>query len=118
MLERTCWFLIAAIHLSPFAAFVAPGMISRLYGVAQDDPNFALLHHRAALFGVVFIACLWAAFDPGVRKLAVIVTALSMLSFIAIFLQYGQPPSLRMIAIVDTVGLPVLAYVGWKAFTA
>ncbi len=56
MLERTSWILLALIHLTPFAVFFAPTTISRLYSVAQDDPSFALLHHRAALFGVVFIA--------------------------------------------------------------
>lgn len=118
MLERICWMLLAFIHLSPFAAFFMPAMISRLYSVAADDPNFAILQHRAALFGVVCIACVWAAFDPNVRKLVIIVTTLSMVSFLIIYGSYGQPVSLRTIAIVDALGLPLLVYVGWKAFTA
>ncbi len=118
MLERICWVVLALIHLSPFAAFFAPAMISRLYTVAADDPNFAILHHRAALFGVVFVTCIWASFDPNVRKLAVLAVALSMLSFLFIYIVYGQPTALQTIAVIDTIGLPFLAYAGWKAFTA
>ena len=118
MLERISWLILAVvIHLPPFAAFFVPSLISKLYNVVPDDPNFALLQHRAALFGVVMIACLWAAFDPNVRKLAAVLTALSMISFLAIYFGYGQPASLKTIALVDGIGLPFLAYAGWKAFS-
>tara|TARA_R110002110_G_scaffold347516_1_gene557598 strand:- start:77 stop:436 length:360 start_codon:yes stop_codon:yes gene_type:complete len=119
MVERIAWLVLALlIHLPPFAAFFRPSLVTKLYGVAADDPNFALLQHRAALFGVIAIACFWAAFDPDVRKLAVVVTALSMISFLGIFVAYGQPVSLRTIAVADAIALPFLAYVGWKAFVA
>lgn len=119
MVERICWLILAlAIHLPPFAALFAPSLITKLYSVTSDDSNFLLLQHRAALFGVIVIACLWAAFDPEVRKLAFFLTALSMISFLAIYLGYGQPASLRTIALVDAAGLPLLGYVGWKAFSA
>ncbi len=118
MFERICWLIVALVHLSPFAAFFAPSLITRLYGIAADDPNFALFHHRAALFGVVFIVAVWAAFDADTRKLATVVTALSMTSFLLIYQLQGQPPALRTIALVDLAGLPFLAYAGWKAFTS
>lgn len=116
--ERICWIILGlVIHLPPFAAFFVPSLVTRLYGVAPDDMNFALLQHRAALFGVVVIACIWAAFDPGVRKLAFVLTALSMISFLAVYAIHSQPSALRAIAIGDLIGLPFLAYVGWKAFS-
>ncbi|MGB5725088.1 MAG: hypothetical protein WBM39_11810 [Parasphingorhabdus sp.] len=119
MFERIGWLVLAlGIHLPPFVAFFMPSLITKLYSISPDDPNFALFHHRAALFGVVMIICLWAAFDPNVRKAAFAVTALSMISFLAIYFGYGQPQSLRTIALVDGLGLPFLAYVGWKAFMA
>lgn len=98
MLERACWIILGlVVHLPPFAAFFVPSLITRLYGgVAPDDMNFALLQHRAALFGVIVIACLWAAFDPNTRKLAFVVTALSMISFLAIYSISGQLSGLRM----------------------
>jgi hypothetical protein len=117
MWERSCWAILALIHLLPSIAFFIPSLITRLYDVASDDVNFALLQHRAALFGVVVIACIWAAFDPGTRKLTFVLTAFSMISFLLIFGIYGQPSALRSIAFVDLIGLPFLAYVGWKAFS-
>lgn len=118
MVERICWLVLAlVVHLPPFAAFFAPSLITKLYSVTADDPNFALLQHRAALFGVIVIACLWAAFDRDVRKLSFVLTALSMVSFLAIYWGYDQPVSLKTIALVDALGLPILAYVGWKAFS-
>ncbi|SIN88749.1 hypothetical protein SAMN02745824_2173 [Parasphingorhabdus marina DSM 22363] len=119
MAERISWLVLGVlIHLPPFLAFLRPSLLTSLYDVGRDDPGFALLHHRAALFGLVVLACVWATFDPGVRKLAVLLTALSMASFLIIYLAYGQPLSLQTIALVDAAGLPFLAYVGWKAFTS
>ncbi len=119
MAERISWLVLGVlVHLPPFIAFFRPALLTSLYGVARDDPGFTLLHHRAALFGLVVLACVWAAFDPGVRKLAFLLTALSMISFLIIFIAYGQQPSLKTIALVDAAGLPFLAYVGWKAFSS
>jgi hypothetical protein len=115
MAERIAWIALALVHLMPGIAFVAPSLITRLYGVAPDTPVFPLLHHRAALFAVVLIVCIWAAIDPDVRKLAVVATALSMFSFLAIYWSAGQPTSLRTIALVDLAGLPFLVFVAWRA---
>jgi hypothetical protein len=116
MAERVAWIALALVHLMPAIAFIVPSMISRLYGVAAGEPLFPLLHHRAALFAVILLICLWAAIDPGVRQLAVVATALSMLGFLAIYWSAGQPASLRTIALVDLIGLPFLAFAAWRAF--
>lgn len=115
MFERISWLVLALIHLSPFGAFFAPSLITRLYSIPDTDPSFPLLHHRAALFGVIFIACVWASFSSDIRKLTFVITALSMISFLVIYVANGQPSSLRTIAIADIIGLPFLAYVGWKS---
>ena len=106
------------MHLPPFAAFFAPRLITELYQIPSDDAVFALLQHRAALFGLVVIACIWAAFDDGVRPLVTVLAGLSMISFLVIYQSYGQPASLRTIALVDLTALPLLAFVGWRAFSA
>lgn len=116
MAERICWIILGLLHLPPFAGFFLPSLITRLYGVAANDVNFALLQHRAALFGVVVISAFWAAFYPDTRKLAVIIVGFSMISFLHIFVLQGQPAALRSIAVADLIGLPFLAYVGWRAF--
>lgn len=116
MSQLICWLLLGLVHLVPALALVQPALITRLYGVQPDSPLFLLMHHRAALFFAVLVACIWAAFDPGGRKLATLVTAISMLSFLFLYQSYGRPSALGTIALVDLIGLVPLAWVGWHAF--
>lgn len=116
MLQKIAWIVLAAVHLMPALAFFRPGSLTALYRVEADNPLFLLMHHRAALFLAVFVACLWAAWDPGSRKLATIVTAISMLGFLWLFWRAGSPAPLKTIALVDLIGLPALAFAAWGAF--
>lgn len=116
MSQLICWLLVGLVHLVPALALFRPAMITQLYGVAPGSPVFLLMHHRAALFLAVLVACVWAAFDPGGRKLATLVAAISMLSFLVLYQSYGRPASLGTIALVDLIGLIPLAWAGWRAF--
>lgn len=116
MAQRILWLLLMAIHLPPALALLRPALLARLYGVGSCDAAFPLLHHRAALFAVVAIVAAWAAFDPGVRRLAAVALATSMVSFIVIWWTSGAPASLRRIALADVAGLPLLAFAAWRAF--
>lgn len=116
MIERLAWGLLALVHITPALALFAPSLLTKLYGVKSGEPLFLLMHHRAALFFAVFVACIWCALDPMPRHLGVVVVAISMLSFLALYLASGSPPALKQIAIADLVGLPALAFVAWKAF--
>lgn len=108
--------MLAVIHLLPAVALARPALLTRLYGVAPGDGAFLLLHHRAALFLCVLIVCVWAAADPSVRRLGSVVAAVSMMSFLMLWLGAGRPPALRTIAIADLVGLAPLALVSWRAW--
>ena len=116
MLQLICWLILAAIHALPALAFFRPATLTTLYGLAADNPLFLLMQHRAALFLAVFVACLWAAFVPEGRRLAVLVVGISMLSFLALYWLAGSPAPLKRIAVVDLAGLPFLAFVAWSAF--
>jgi hypothetical protein len=116
MLQPVSWGVLAAIHLLPALALFRPALIRTLYGVDRANPLFLLLHHRAALFLVVMVIAIWAAFDPGSRRLASVTVGLSMVSFLILYWQAGLPTGLRSIAIADLVGLPFLAFVVWKAW--
>ncbi len=116
MIERAAWGLLALVHITPALALFAPSLLTRLYGVQSGEPLFLLMHHRAALFLAMFIACIWCAIDPEQRKLGVIVVAISMISFLALYFANGSPAALRQIAIADLIGLPALAFVAWEAF--
>lgn len=116
MIERLAWTVLALVHVTPALALFAPSLLTRLYGVQSGEPLYLLMHHRAALFLAVFVACIWCAIDPTPRKLGVIVVAISMVSFLALYFTNGSPPALKQIAIADLIGLPALLYVGWRAF--
>jgi hypothetical protein len=116
VLERICWAVLVLIHITPASMLFRPGAIGKMYQVDAAGPLAALLHHRAALFVIVVIACLWAMIDPGARRLAAVVVATSMLSFLAIYWHAGSPVSLRSIAMVDLAGLPFLAFLLWYVF--
>lgn len=116
MLQPVLWLILAAIHALPALAFFRPAGLTQLYGIAADNPLFLLMQHRAALFLAVFAACIWAAFVPEGRRLAVLVVTISMVSFLALYWMAGSPAPLRRIALVDLAGLPVLAAVAWMAF--
>jgi hypothetical protein len=75
-----------------------------------------LLQHRAALFLAVLAACAVAAFHVPSHKLATLVVAISMLTFLWLYLHGGSPERLRTIFIADLVGLAPLALVAWDAW--
>lgn len=110
------WLLLAALHLLPALALVQPSLLTSLYGVEAGSTAFVLLHHRAALFAVVVMLCVWALVDPGVRRAASVAVGISMISFIALWLANGSPAALRSIALADLAGLVPLVWVGWAAF--
>ncbi len=116
MMQPILWLTLAAIHAMPALAFVRPATLTSLYRLQPDNPLFLLMHHRAGLFVAVFAACVYAAFIPVGRRLAVLVVGISMVSFLVLYWQAGSPPALRKIAQVDLAGLPVLAGVAWLAF--
>jgi hypothetical protein len=118
MLELIAWALLALIHALPAIALVQPSLITRLYGVNPDDGSFLLLHHRAALFGVIVVMCVWAMLDPATHRLVVVSVAISMVSFLVLYWRHGSPKSLRSIATADLIGLPALFYVAWRSFGA
>lgn len=118
MIDRLAWAALALLHLWPSLALFRPRMIETLYDVPRDAPALLLLQHRAGLFAVVTVTCLWAMTVPDVRRLASVVAALSMLSFLFLYWSAGAPASLYRIALADLLFVPVLAFATWRAFTA
>lgn len=116
MMQPVLWLVLAAIHAMPALALFRPATLTSLYRLQPDNPLFLLMHHRAGLFFGVFVACIFAAFVPEGRRLAVLVVGISMVSFLLLYWQAGSPAPLRKIAQVDLLGLPVLAGVAWLAF--
>jgi hypothetical protein len=82
MMLKIAWLVLAGIHALPALALFRPAMIGQLYHVASDNSLFLLLHHRAALFLVIFLLAVWAAFDPASRRIASVGVGISMISFL------------------------------------
>lgn len=116
MTTTICWGALGAIHALPALALFRPELISTLYGVGADSDAHLLLRHRAALFLVVLVSCTWAAFRPEARQLATVSVGISMASFLLLYWLAGAPTALRGIAVADLLGLPFLAFAGWRAF--
>lgn len=116
MIASLCWVVLGLVHLLPALGLFRPAMIGTLYGVAPGSTTFLLLQHRAALFLLVLVLCLWAVWRPEVRPLASVTVAISMVAFLWLYVGAGMPPALRQIAIVDLAGLPFLAVAAWQAF--
>jgi hypothetical protein len=116
VIAAVCWGALGLIHLLPALALFRSSMISKLYGVPSGSATFLLLHHRAALFLCLLLVCVWAALRSEVRPLASVVVAISMISFLWLYVAAGQPSALRQIAIADLAGLPFLAIAAWLAF--
>ncbi len=116
MFVNFCWVVLALIHIMPALALFRPELLTSLYGVEAGASSFLLLQHRAALFAGVVATCIWAWVRPEARQLAVVVVAISMLSFLVLFFISGMPQVLRIIAIADLVGAPLLFTVALQAF--
>ena len=107
MTLRLLFLLLALIHAIPALAAVAPGSLTRLYGVpASDSALLTLLQHRAVLFGLLAAALVLAAFRPDIRWPALVAVTVSMASFLLVAALRGElSGSLRSIVVADAAGL-------------
>jgi hypothetical protein len=109
---KLAWLALAAVHVMPAAVLVRPDLMTRLYGLSPVDPAGVLLVHRGALFAAVLAATLFALIDPAARRVASLVTAISVAGFLIVYLRAGAPAGpLRGIALVDAAALLPLGVV-------
>lgn len=114
---RVAWGALALIHASPAAVLFAPGLIRSLYGVDGRGDLGVLLTHRGGLFLAVVAVCLLALVDPGARRAASLVTAVSVVSFLAVYALAGLPAGpLQVVAWADLLALAPLALVASAAW--
>ncbi len=117
MILIVAWILLALVHVMPAAVLVRPGLITSLYGVEAAGDLGILLIHRGGLFLAIVLVCLYAAWEPGARRAASLVVAISVVSFLTIYAAAGAPAgSLRLIALADLIALAPLGLVAWQAW--
>ena len=108
-------FLVAAIiNLLPVIGVMGAPQLERMYGVALEGPDLAvLMRHRAILFGIVGALLATAAFVPSFRWAAFFAGMLSMVSFLVFQALEGQTNTeLGRVSLVDYVGIAALAIAG------
>jgi len=111
------WLLLIAIHLLPSLVLFAPSFVEKLYGVDPLGDIGVLLVHRGAMFFTVVVVSFLAIFEPGVRWIASIVVAISLLSYLLVYARAGMPAGvLRPIALVDLAGVAPLFFVTYFAW--
>jgi hypothetical protein len=114
---KFAWSVVALIHLPPAAVVAAPRLIPSLYGVAPDGALGLLLVHRGVLFLAIVAACIFAALDPAARRVVSVVASISVVGFLAIYVQAGLPAgALRTIALGDIAALVPLAFATYAAW--
>jgi hypothetical protein len=117
LVTKAGWLLLAAIHVTPAAVVVAPGLVRKLYGVDGGQDVGLLLVHRGVLFLAIVVICVLAAFRPESRPGASILAGISVLGFLVVYTAAGFPPgALRKIAIVDALAVAPLVFVAWTAW--
>ncbi len=108
-------FLVAAIiNFLPVMGVIGAPQLERMYGVAVQGPDLAvLMRHRAILFGIVGALLAAAAFVPSLRWTAFFAGMLSMVSFLVFqALEGGTNAELGRVALVDYVGIAALTAAG------
>lgn len=113
MLNRitiACLALAGIIHLLPITGVLGGGRLTRLYGVAIDDPNLRiLLQHRAVLFGLLGALLIAAALRPELRVVALMGGLVSTVSFLVIAWGVGgYNPQVGRVVTADIVAVALL----------
>ena len=103
-------FIVGVIHLLPAIGAISAARLSRLYGVAVDEPNLELLlRHRAVLFALVGGFLVFAAFEPRYQAVAFVAGMLSVVSFLWLALAIGKLNArLKRVFVVDLLAAVLL----------
>ena len=103
--------VVGVIHLIPLSGVLGVGRLNVLYGTSISDPDLSILmRHRAVLFGLLGIFCIYAAFKPSLQFLALVAGAVSVVSFLYLALATGgYNDELRRVFIADIIAAVFLA---------
>jgi len=103
--------VVGVIHLIPLSGVLGVGRLNSLYGLSVSSPDLSiLLRHRAVLFGLLGLFCIYAAMRPSLQFIALTAGAISVGSFL--YLAYatgGYNEELGRVFIADVVAAVFLA---------
>lgn len=115
---KLAWLVLGLLHVAPAATAVSPRLVQRLYGVAPSgDLELLVVMHRGVLFCAIVTSCVLGAFDPAARRALGVVVGTSMVGYLLLYWRAGMPTGpLRVVALVDLLGLAPLAFALWSAW--
>lgn len=111
--------VVGIIHLLPLSGLAGAPQLNTLYGLDFSEPNLVLLmRHRAVLFGLVGALCMFAAVRSRMQPLALLVAAVSVVSFLLLAWDTGQyNASLARVVTADLVALAsIIVAAGLRAY--
>ena len=102
--------VVAIIHLLPLSGLLGTERLTALYGITVDEPNLAILmRHRAALFGLLGLFFVIAAFRPDLQGIAFAGGFASVLSFLYLAWSVGNyNPQVGRVFVADVIALVCL----------
>ena len=102
--------VVGIIHLLPLPGLLGKERLAALYGIDFDEPNLAILmRHRAALFGLLGLFLLVAAFRPEWQGIAFVAGFTSVLSFLYLAWSVrGYNRQIRRVVSADVLALVCL----------
>jgi hypothetical protein len=105
--------LVGLIHVLPLAGVLGSARLASLYGIVISEPNLEILmRHRAALFGLLGVFLLYAAFQRHLQPLALGAAFVSVASFLALAWSIGgYNQLLSRVVLIDILAL-VLILIG------
>lgn len=109
--------VVGVIHLIPLSGALGVGRLNSLYGIRITDPDLLILmRHRAVLFGLLGLFCIYAAIKPPLQFIALTAGAISVGSFL--YLAYatgGYNEELRRVFVADLVAT-VFLVIGFTGY--
>jgi len=116
-LTKGSWLVLILVHVVPALVLFVPSTAEKLYQVSPTGDVGLLLVHRGALFLGLIIACVYAIFDPSLRRAMSVIVAVSLIGFLFTYWRGGMPSgALRKLALVDSFALIPLAFVTFRAW--
>ena len=111
--------VVGVIHLIPLSGALGVGRLNSLYGISITDPGLSILmRHRAVLFGLLGLFCIYAAVKPPLQFIALTAGTVSVGSFLYLaFVTGGYNEELRRVFVADLVAAVFLA-IGFAGYFA
>ena len=102
--------VVGIIHLIPLSGLLGVERLNALYGITVSDSDLSILmRHRAVLFGLLGLFCVYAAIRPALQLIALIAGIVSVASFLFLAIATGgYNEEIQRVVVADVVAAAFL----------